>query len=210
MLGHAGLRRIFTNHSDVGPADDDDDDGTYGLGTRRRRRTKRSKYELSPIPSEEGTRLMRSGTFGCTDYYQDILRRRNRRLATRLMNREMGIERSYSTSQDKIIAQVCGRRSWSVSRFQLICDRVSYHQQRQTLSSTITRAVIRASSQMTAIFSFHVHRTLRFGCTTLRIRTVGNIIRQSSILTDNGRLPMHRLVQIINCWRTVPLDLQYV
>lgn len=53
---------------------------------------------------------MRSGTFGCTDYYQDIVKRRNRRLATRLMNRELGTERSHSTSQDKIIAQVRGHR----------------------------------------------------------------------------------------------------
>lgn len=105
LLGHAGLRRIFANHSGtfVPDVDDGENDAT---GTRRRRRTKRSKHPFPPVPSEEGTKLMRSGTFGSMDYYRDMLKKRNKRLTTRIMNRELGTERSLSTYQDKIMAQV--------------------------------------------------------------------------------------------------------
>ena len=51
--------------------------------------------------------MMRSGTFGCTDYYQDILKRRNQRLARRLLSRELGAERDHLGTQEKILAQVC-------------------------------------------------------------------------------------------------------
>ena len=107
LLGHAGLRRMFTNHSDADAADEEDDDEPHNLRSRLRPRAKQTKYEFSPVPSEEGTKLMRSGTFGCTDYYRNILKRRNKRLATRLMTRELGTERSHPTGDDKIIAQVC-------------------------------------------------------------------------------------------------------
>ena len=106
LLGHAGLRRIFANHSAIVVPDDDGGE-SYGSGIRRRRRTKRSKHPFPPVPSEEGTKLMRSGTFGSTDYYRDLLKKRNRRLATRIMNRELGTERSHPAYQDKIMAQVC-------------------------------------------------------------------------------------------------------
>lgn len=101
LLGHAGLGSIFVNHGDSRSADDDDDD-YYESG---RRRPKPSKHPLPKVPSEEGTRLMRSGTFGCTDPYQDELRRRNKRLARKLLSRELGAERDHSGPEGKSIFQ---------------------------------------------------------------------------------------------------------
>ncbi len=111
LLGQAGLRRIFANHGDSRAAADEDEAGeevdTSGFGTRRRRRTKRAKHPYPAVPSEEGTRLMRSGTFGCTEYYQDILKKKNKRLARRLLSRELGAERGQFGTQGQIISQVC-------------------------------------------------------------------------------------------------------
>lgn len=107
LLGHAGLRRIFANHS--GALLDIDDDGGNNAAERRRRRPHQSRQHRYPaVPSEEGIKLMRSGTFGCTDDHRETRMRRNKKLATRIMNRELGIERSHSTSQDNIMAQVYG------------------------------------------------------------------------------------------------------
>ena len=86
--------------------DEDDNDDTYGIRSRRRQRPKCIKHPYPPVPSEEGTRLMRSGTFGCTGSYQDILRKRNKRLARRLLSREQGVENDHLGTQEKIISQV--------------------------------------------------------------------------------------------------------
>lgn len=113
LLGHAGLGSIFVNHGDSRPADEDEEDDYYPSG-RRRRRPKASNHPLPPVPSEEGTKLMRSGTFGCTESYQNELRRKNKRLARRLLTRELGAERDHLGTQDKIVAQVY--RSWLLPR----------------------------------------------------------------------------------------------
>ena len=106
LLGNAGLRRIFANHGNPEAVDEDDNDDTYGIRSRRRQRPKCIKDPYPPVPSEEGTRLMRSGTFGCTGSYQDILRKRNKRLARRLLSREQGVENDHLGTQEKIISQV--------------------------------------------------------------------------------------------------------
>ena len=108
LLGHAGLRRIFANHSGALINIDDDDGGTYAAERRRRRPYQPRQHRYPAVPSEEGTKLMRSGTFGCTAYHRKALEKRNKRLATRIMSRELGIERSHSATQDKLTAQVCG------------------------------------------------------------------------------------------------------
>ncbi|MCJ1245808.1 hypothetical protein MMC30_003012 [Trapelia coarctata] len=110
LLGHTGLRRIFTSHggawlglgSDEADDDEDDDDftaGGYGamLGRRRRRRRAATPVELPKVPSDVGRELMNSGTFGSNEYYQDILRNKKRKLARRVMSRELGVD----TVQDK-------------------------------------------------------------------------------------------------------------
>ena len=137
LLGHAGLRRIFANHSGA-LIDIDDDGGSNAAGRRRRRSYQPRQHRYPAVPSEEGTKLMRSGTFGCTAWHRETLKRRNKRLATRIMNRELGVERSHSTSQDNMMAQVCGP-TLGASTCQLIClSRVSYHQRKRTRSFITT------------------------------------------------------------------------
>lgn len=110
LLGHAGLRRIFGDSRAAADEDEAEEElETSGFGTRRRRKTKRAKHPYPAVPSEEGTRLMRSGTFGCTEYYQDILKRKNKRLARRLLSRELGAECGQFGTRGRIISQVCSR-----------------------------------------------------------------------------------------------------
>ena len=110
LLGHAGLRRIFANHSVPGSGDDDDDDD-MGLSGRRRRRVKRDPNRFPKVPSEEGRKLMDGGTFGGRDPWQDVLKKRKSRLARHLMYRELGTDGNHATIANKVISQV-----WSYSR----------------------------------------------------------------------------------------------
>lgn len=64
----------------------DDDDGGWGF-RRRRRRSPPDPNRFPKVPSEKGTELMHSGTFGSTDRH--ITSRK--RLARRILDRELGI-----------------------------------------------------------------------------------------------------------------------
>ena len=107
LLGHAGLQRLFANHgaSGVQAILTDDDDGTFGVG-RRRRRPRTSGPKFPKVPSEQGKKLMDSGTFGSNEYYHDLLRKRKPRLATRLMQRELGIDDSRLKRTNRLMSQV--------------------------------------------------------------------------------------------------------
>lgn len=95
LLGHAGLRQILSHRgagglfNAQGQDDDDYDDGFGGVG-RRRRRPKGTPVQLPPVPNPEGEKLMDSGIFGTNSYCQDVLRKRKKRMARRLMSRELG------------------------------------------------------------------------------------------------------------------------
>ena len=111
LLSHAGLRIPLDAHiasrSGAPNVDDEDlEDGYGGLGTRRKRRLKGVKEKFPTIPDDDGRILMNTGTFGENEYYKDILRKRKPLLATRLMRRELGIDRYSSTRTNKLISQV--------------------------------------------------------------------------------------------------------
>ena len=112
LLGRAGLRRILqtrgVSNVTIGPGDGDGNDGRFGfLGTRRSsRRTRNNNDQLPKVPSEEGRRLMDSGTFGSNEYYKDMLRRRKKKFSRRLLSRELGIDNDYSHRANKLISQV--------------------------------------------------------------------------------------------------------
>lgn len=206
LLGHAGLRRIFAHHGESRAADEDeDDDGeTYGTGRRQTKRSKRAKYPYPAVPSGEGTRLMRSGTFGCTDCYQDALRRRNKKLARRLLSRELGVECDHMCTQDRAISQVRYLKPkfpWKLAIY-VQHFRVLYPHLKRTPSSIITLAATQVSSRMMAISSSPVPRTSKSACTTRRTHTNGDITRLSHTLLDNGPLPMLRSARIIDTSRT--------
>ncbi|GAD92291.1 WD repeat protein [Paecilomyces variotii No. 5] len=96
ILGASGLRRILQSHGlDHGLGDDDDDDEYgwhFGLGRRRRRRQVAPEDLYPKVPSDVGRELMMSGHYGNNPDYVDDLKKRKKRLATRLMWRELGIE----------------------------------------------------------------------------------------------------------------------
>jgi WD repeat-containing protein 23 len=59
------------------------------------------------IPSEAGTELMRSGHYGSDAYYVDALKHRRKRLASKLMWRELGFENQGAEKRaNQAISQV--------------------------------------------------------------------------------------------------------
>ncbi|KAL4906842.1 hypothetical protein BDW74DRAFT_166960 [Aspergillus multicolor] len=98
MLASGGLQQIFRHHGFVpgpGAFDDDYDDeeeeyGILGLGRRVPRRRGPPEYPM--VPSDEGTKLMRSGKFGTNPSYLDERMKRKKSFAEKVMWRELGID----------------------------------------------------------------------------------------------------------------------
>lgn len=111
LLASNGLRHILHYNGWRGGTlgDEDDDDEVFGF-LRYSRRSRRSGAENLPkVPSDEGTELMRSGDFGENPSYVDMLRKRKKTLAAKIMWRELGVDVSgrhrvavQSTAQDLI------------------------------------------------------------------------------------------------------------
>ena len=114
LLGRARLRRTSANNVAGGSGfalqlDDRNEilgDGFGGLATWRRRRDKGSGQKFPPVPSEEGKKLMGGGVFGTNEYYRDMTRKKNRRLARKLMSRELGATKGQSARTASAISQV--------------------------------------------------------------------------------------------------------
>lgn len=116
LLGQAGLRGLFANHTAErrrnAAADDDDEDEEgqdsflgYQSWGRRSRRPKKEGSGYPEVPSEEGRKLMESGTFGINERRQGTYGRR-KKLAYRTMMRELGMGNSGSQkSVNKLTAQ---------------------------------------------------------------------------------------------------------
>ncbi|KAJ4507583.1 hypothetical protein HRR83_004163 [Exophiala dermatitidis] len=97
-----------------GDDEDDEDDmilegsGPFGSlhGRRRRRRPKPPEDRFPKVPSDNGRALMNSGLYGSRDDFVDILRKRRRTVAERLMWRRLGVDgRSSMRRQNRLIAQ---------------------------------------------------------------------------------------------------------
>lgn len=133
MLGANGLRRILQSHGLLGPGidDEDDDDDEYGVqmhygfgfGRRRRRRQGPPEEVYPKVPSEVGRELMMSGHYGNNPDYVDDLKKRKKRLATKLMWRELGIEPGRA------------QRRTTQSIFQVGC--LTSHAKGSTLTSSV-------------------------------------------------------------------------
>lgn len=128
LLGHTGLRRIFASHggawlglgADEAEDDEDDNDVTVGgygamLGRRRRRRRAATPVDFPKVPSDIGRGLMNSGTFGSNEYYHDVLRKKKRKLAGRVMNRELGSDAVQDKRLNRLLLQV-SKKIWSICR----------------------------------------------------------------------------------------------
>jgi WD repeat-containing protein 23 len=105
LFSHGGLGRIFASDYMSRPRhrnpllesdDEDEEEDNDGTGYGPVRRSLRNRNRASgraafqKVPSDEGRRLMSSGTFGSSARPQDTLKRK-KRLAYNLMNRELGI-----------------------------------------------------------------------------------------------------------------------
>ncbi|GAB7353573.1 hypothetical protein MBLNU459_g4000t2 [Dothideomycetes sp. NU459] len=115
LLGQAGLRGLFANHTATrrhaaadDDDDDDDDDGDasfLGAWGRRTRRPKRENSGYPKVPSEEGKKLMESGTFGINERRQGTYGRK-KKLAYRAMMRELGLGSSGAQrSANRLLSQ---------------------------------------------------------------------------------------------------------
>ncbi|OCK83813.1 WD40 repeat-like protein [Lepidopterella palustris CBS 459.81] len=113
LLGHAGLGRIFTTDHPahrrrmLHPEEDDDDsepDTGYG-GVAPRRGRGRGRKAFQKVPSDEGRNLMGSGAFGTNDRPEDTIKRK-KKLAYRLMRRELGLGSSgRQRNSNRLISQ---------------------------------------------------------------------------------------------------------
>lgn len=75
------------------------------LGRRRRRRRAATPVEFPKVPSDIGRELMNSGTFGSNEYYQDIVRKKKRKLARRVMSRELGLDTVHDKRISRLLLQ---------------------------------------------------------------------------------------------------------
>ena len=110
---HGGLSRyvveILVRTGQGSRAEDQDVVGDHlGLRTRRRLRGRRQDGPNYPkIPSDEGTELMNSGVFGSPDPSQGSKIARRSKLASRLLDRELGLTQGSRTKNtNRLIAQV--------------------------------------------------------------------------------------------------------
>ena len=62
--------------------------------------------DFPKVPSDVGRVLMSSGNFGSNEYYQNILRKRKRKLALRLMARELGLDAVQDMTANRLVSQV--------------------------------------------------------------------------------------------------------
>lgn len=102
LLARSGAVRFL--RSAPAPIDDDDDDEPRRRGSRRRRQ--RVPDQAPVVPSENGRELMESGTFG-TNERQDGQYARKKKLASRLMRRELGLDSpGKQRTHNRIASQV--------------------------------------------------------------------------------------------------------
>lgn len=90
-----------------GGGDDDEVDGFGYVSSRFNRRRRAARHPPPKVPSENGIALMNSGFYGNNLSYVDEARRRKKKLATRIMWRELGIGASGERRRDsRLVFQV--------------------------------------------------------------------------------------------------------
>jgi WD repeat-containing protein 23 len=145
LLNHAGLRGMFqvggvTTRSQARRAqdggdeneDDDDDDeevSWFGNGRRRRRAARTVVGDrYPPIPNEDGKKLMESGTFGNNDRcrhgacgvpFNKTVQRQKRKLAWRMMDRELAVE---SRGRQRVLSNLASQDMIPGSKADLIIN----------------------------------------------------------------------------------------
>lgn len=190
FLGSEGLRRILPTHRISGLRFYLDENGNdvYGGTIYRRRGSRTGEHLLPKIPSHAGRELMYSGDYGSNLHYVDKIKRRNERLSTRLMWRELAYGPRF---HPRAISQVRIPESShfslrSLSRLTDLMDRTSFPIRRPIKLFIIIRGVTLDPSLTTEISFFPALRILRCECTIRQIRSSGGGIKQSSTPLGNG------------------------
>ena len=113
LLNTTNLRRLLELHGGSGhelglePLDEDSDGDARGY-TRRRRRPRGSSTQLPPVPNPEGEKLMSEGVFGRNEGWDDVLRKRKKRAARRMMMRELNLDAHAARRENEYASQVGG------------------------------------------------------------------------------------------------------
>jgi WD repeat-containing protein 23 len=118
LLANSEIGRLFhfaTNDDDLDAIDDDDGDSDYdeelnnSLFRRRRRRTRPDPNRFPKVPSDEGTELMNSGTFGSNEVQMtnSVNVPPLKKLARRILDRELATEDyAHQKVNQRLMAQV--------------------------------------------------------------------------------------------------------
>ena len=126
LLGPSGLRQILRQNQIFSTAgdDDNDEDPDFVLGgsSRQANRERPAKdiNNTQGVPSEEGRKLMDASVFGVSEYYRDARRKRSKKLAHKIMTRELGLDRSPESKTARAISQV--RKSGHIRLFEVKAD----------------------------------------------------------------------------------------
>ena len=112
LLANSEIGRLFhlaPHDSDLEDDDEDDEDFHNPIFRRRRRRRPVDPYRFPKVPSDKGSELMNSGTFGSNevDTFDMGSASRKKKLAMRIMDRELATE-GYAQQRvnQKLMAQV--------------------------------------------------------------------------------------------------------
>lgn len=112
ILANSELGRLFFHANPQDDFDDEDDEDFNPVWRRRRRRPKPDPNRFPKVPSDEGTRLMESGTFGTSDIQDSTTDIRTspgsrKRLTSRILDRELATE-NYTRQKmnQRLMAQV--------------------------------------------------------------------------------------------------------
>ncbi len=85
--------------------DEEDLESLFGQWGRRSRRPAKDPNRFPKVPSDEGRKLMQSGTFGSSN--GAVHKGATKRIARRMLERELGIgDRRQRTRNTDLIAQV--------------------------------------------------------------------------------------------------------
>lgn len=96
LLQHRDLSHVLFNS-------EDDELGFQSLWGSRRNRQPKDPNRFPKVPSDEGTKLMRSGAFGANDYDIHV----KKRICRRMLDRELGLgDREQRKRNNDIVMQV--------------------------------------------------------------------------------------------------------
>ena len=136
LLGQTGFQQIIASHGRGDEGEDDDDGWGYGFAgsvlRARRRQNATEKRKLPPVPNPEGRRLMDASVFGLSDDYRDTRRKTSKRLARKLLTRELGASRSNDLRTTSALTQVSGTEmDMRTFRLTKIAGPHSFYERRQ-------------------------------------------------------------------------------